>query len=145
MVRFTEEDLKAAGFSKQNDGSWAALKTQIKHAPLIPPKTNKYSNKKTTIGDIKFDSKGEANRYSELKILEDAGEIFNLQLQPRFTMIVEGKKVCTYVADFQYEEYGSDMPVVEDFKGMETQVFKLKKKLFMALYGAKYELRMTKA
>lgn len=69
---------------------------------------NKYRNKKIVIDNIKFDSKLEANRYVELKLLQRAGKIKNLELQPRF-LIQEGFKKngktfrkIEYVADFMY-------------------------------------------
>jgi len=101
---------------------------------------NKYHNKKTIVDGITFDSKKEARRYSELKLLVRAKEISNLELQPKFMLIDKytngnGKKVraLTYVADFQYTtKYGI---VVEDVKGMKTDVYKLKKKLFERIYA----------
>ena len=81
---------------------------------------NKYHNKKTVVDNIKFDSKLEANRYSELKLLEKAGQIFDLKLQPRFLLQpsfkYKGKthRKIEYVADFEYIENGQ--VVVEDVK-----------------------------
>lgn len=49
-------------------------------------KYNKYGNIKTVIDGIKFDSKRESERYLELKLLEKAGEISDLKLQPRFIL-----------------------------------------------------------
>ncbi len=98
---------------------------------------NKYHNIKTKVDNIVFHSKAEAARYSELKFLESNGEIKELLLQPRFSMVVAGKKICDYIADFQYLEESSSggvTMVIEDVKGVETEVFKIKKKLFEALY-----------
>ena len=81
---------------------------------------NKYRNKKIEVDGIVFDSKKEANRYRELKLLEDAGEIINLQRQVKFLLIpsqrepdkrgarggiVKGnllERECSYIADFVY-------------------------------------------
>ena len=60
------------------------------------------------------------------------GEITKLALQPRFPVEIEGVPICTYVADFQYLKDGE--LIVEDVKGMRTQVYKLKKKMVEALY-----------
>ena len=97
----------------------------------------KYSNKKTLIDGHKFDSKKEANRYSELKMLECAGEIDDLKLQPVFLLQdkfvdAEGNKQrkIEYIADFMYKDKNG-RAIVEDVKGMETDVFKIKKKLFL--------------
>ena len=108
---------------------------------------NKYYNKKVVIDGIKFDSIAEGSRYKELKLLERAGEISNLELQPKF-LLQEGFKKngktyrkIEYIADFMYEEKGQ--VVVEDSKGMETDVFKLKHKLFEYKYPG-LELRIMK-
>lgn len=76
----------------------------------------------------------EARHYSELKLREHAGEIVNLELQPKFECIVNGKKICTYIADFRYELTGSGFQETVDVKGMKTTVYKLKKKLVEALF-----------
>lgn len=100
---------------------------------------SKYNNKKTIIDNIKFDSRAEANRYIELKLLEKAGKISDLELQPKFELQEKyinnkGEKVraITYKADFSYIENGK--LIVEDVKGVETKEFKLKKKLFENKY-----------
>jgi dsDNA-binding SOS-regulon protein len=67
---------------------------------------SKYGAVRTEVDGISFASKKEARRYSELKLLERAGEIADLQLQPRFPLTVNGVRVCTYVADFQYRDIG---------------------------------------
>lgn len=83
----------------------------------------KYNNIKTVVDGIKFDSKKEAKRYGELKLLEQAGEISVLRLQVKFNL-----SVCSYVADFVYYDKNKIM-VVEDCKGMKTPVYNLKKKM----------------
>lgn len=67
---------------------------------------NKYRNIKTTVDGIIFDSKKEAARYQELKLLEKAGKIFCLKLQPKFLLIPKTTKrrSVTYTADFCYKE-----------------------------------------
>ena len=80
-----------------------------------------------------FDSKGELARWEELRLLERAGEISDLRRQSMFLLEVSGCKIGTYVADFVYEK-GKET-VVEDFKGVRTPAYRLKKKLMLALYG----------
>lgn len=100
----------------------------------------KYHNKKTVVDGITFDSAAEAGRYTELKLLERAGEIKDLKLQPKFELIPafqkNGKKYrkTTYIADFSYFDNESMKNVVEDVKGVKTQVYALKKKLFEYRY-----------
>ena len=105
---------------------------------------SKYGAIKTTVDGIKFDSKAEARHYQTLKCLERAGEISDLELQPKFDFTIPGfnkdKKIFTYKADFSYYKKGESLPTIEDVKGFETPVFRLKKKLIEALYPIKIEL-----
>ena len=82
---------------------------------------------------IWFASKAEAARYSELKFMEQAGEIKNLILQPSYAIVIAGKKICTYRADFQYEDMRGK--IIEDVKGVLTPIYRLKKKLVEAVHG----------
>lgn len=108
---------------------------------------SKYHNQKIIIDGIKFDSKAEGRRYQELKLLQRAGEIEDLQLQPKFLLQPSFKKngktyrKIEYIADFDY--YVGNKLIVEDVKGMETEVFKLKKKMFDYKYND-IELRVVR-
>jgi hypothetical protein len=93
---------------------------------------SKYNARKTEVDSHTFDSLAESRRYSELKLLEKAGEISGLELQPRYPIVVNGVKVCEYRADFRYFDRGQQ--VVEDVKGFRTDVYQLKKKLVKACY-----------
>lgn len=99
----------------------------------------KYHNTKTVADGIKFDSKLEAERYAQLKILECAGVIRELELQPSFELIPSFKKngktwrKTVYKADFRYILAKDDRIIIEDVKGSTaviTDVFRLKQKLF---------------
>lgn len=111
---------------------------------LDRPITNKYKNKKVVVDNILFDSKKEANYYTKLKILRDAGKILDLELQKRFVLQqgfkLHGKtyRAITYIADFVYKDQEGQTHVV-DTKGYRTQVYKIKKKLFMKKYGTEIE------
>ena len=106
---------------------------------------SKYKNKKTQIDMYIFDSTKEAQRYRELKLLEKAKQISNLELQPRFLLQDSFRKngktyrKIEYVADFKYIENGR--LIVEDVKGLQTDVFKIKHKLFEKKYP-ELELRI---
>lgn len=108
---------------------------------------NKYKNKPTVVDGIRFASKAEARRWGELRLLERAKKISGLRRQPSFALVVAGQKIALYVGDFSYFEpsprLGDVIPVCEDVKGMETRVFKLKAKLFRALYPD-WDLRVVK-
>ena len=101
---------------------------------------NKYGAEATVIDGIRFDSKKEANRYAELKLMEKGKLITDLKLQPRFELQAaftdrRGNKhrKIEYVADFTYWEYGGGH-IIEDVKGCATDMYKLKKKLFLFKY-----------
>lgn len=100
----------------------------------------KYHARRVTVDGIDFDSVGEANRYQQLRLLERAKMIQSLSRQPRFIMSVNGQEVCELRGDFAYFEGGRK--VVEDFKGVMTPAFRLKRKLFKALHPD-IELRVT--
>ncbi|MFA5378064.1 MAG: DUF1064 domain-containing protein [Dehalococcoidia bacterium] len=119
----------------------------------------KYGNKKTVIDGITFDSQLEALRYIELTRLKQAGIVKEIEVQPEFELQpaywkccgevstnVASKHICwmcnkkkpitraiTYRADFRVT-YADGHQEIEDVKGMETAVFKLKKKLFEYRY-----------
>lgn len=118
---------------------------------------SKYKAKKAIVDGIEFDSRKEANRYCELKLLQRAGKIQNLELQKAFELIpaqreadtigkrggiIKGKvieKAVFYRADFVYTENGET--VVEDVKGYKGggayAVFTVKRKLLLYRYGIK--------
>ena len=96
---------------------------------------NKYHNRKTSVDGIRFDSKREANRYIELKLLERSGVIKGLKRQVPYVLINKSSygRATKYVADFVY--YEDDKLVVEDVKGVRTPVYKLKKRLMAERFG----------
>jgi Protein of unknown function (DUF1064) len=105
-------------------------------------RAHKYSAVATVVDNVRFSSKAEARRYAELRLLEKAGAIRELELQPKFPLHVghharhhERVMVTTYVADFRYREGPHGMLVVEDTKGFRTPVYKLKCKMVLAEYG----------
>ncbi len=97
-------------------------------------KPSKYHNRRTVVDGVVLDSQREANRYAELLLLEKAGEIEGLEVHPRFDLQVNGVKIGTYVADFQYFDKRTNRSVVEDVKGVKTTVYQIKKRLVKALY-----------
>ena len=103
---------------------------------------NKYHAKKTVVDGITFDSKKEANRYCELKLLERCGKISHLKLQEKFVLIpaqrgLDGKVVereCSYKADFVYFDDDGKY-IVEDTKGKRTPEYIIKRKLMLKVHG----------
>lgn len=105
-------------------------------------KKSKYRNEKTIVNGIKYDSKKEAKRATELETQERLGLIKNLEkqkkyvLQPSFKFLGKTIREIAYVADFVYEEKGN--LVVEDVKSPITRanpVYKIKKKMMMYIHG----------
>lgn len=96
---------------------------------------NKYGAEKTEVDGRVFASKREAERYQELKILEQAGEIKDLICQWRYRLEVNGTLICHYIADFVYVDLRTKKSICEDVKGVKTPLYKLKKKLMFAVYG----------
>lgn len=86
-----------------------------------------------------FDSTKEGQRYLLLRDAERRGIIKDLETQVRFELIppqdIDGKHMrnCEYIADFCYMKDGRF--IVEDVKGYQTEVFKIKKKLMMYIHG----------
>lgn len=122
---------------------------------LYNNKNNKYNNHKVKIDGEVFDSKREARRYSELKLLQLAGKITNLERQVKYVLIPaqydiqerygkrgqrlkDGKvlleKECAYIADFKYIDVESGELVIEDTKGMRTKDYIIKRKLMLSIY-----------
>ena len=114
---------------------------------------SKYNAKKVEYKGMTFDSKRELKRYKELELLQEAGEISNLQRQVKYVLIpaqreadtigVKGgvkkgkviERECAYTADFVYEEGGET--VVEDSKGFKTKDYSIKRKLMLYVHGIK--------
>lgn len=96
-------------------------------------KRQKYGAQRTMIDGITFDSKKEATRYAELKLLERGKQISFLETQVRFPLVINGTLCATYVADFRYVRDGA--VIVEDVKSTATMtpVYRIKKKLMKAL------------
>ena len=122
------------------DGPCCSLKCESRHHARHKNQKNpkvrqKYGNKKVYHGDLVFHSRGEFRRYLVLQDELRRGDISCLELQPEFAVVVSGKHICFYYADFRYERGGET--VVEDFKSTITaknKVYRLKKKLVEALY-----------
>lgn len=102
---------------------------------------NKYHNEPIIIDGIRFQSKKEGQRWQELRLLQRAGEIDNLQRQVPFVICPQcktrtGKNQMArkYVADFVYTDKTGRL-VVEDAKGVKTDVYKLKKALMLYFHG----------
>jgi hypothetical protein len=106
---------------------------------------SKYGARRTTVDGVTFDSKAEAARYMELRLMERAGEIAALRVHPRYEILPRegGERARHYTPDFEYREGGK--VVVEDVKGGRatmTDAARLRMSLFRRRYPA-IELRIV--
>ena len=114
------------------------IQEQARRKLNIQESKSKYGAQKTSVDGHRFDSKMESQRYAELALLERSGAISDLKLQPKYVLqegfCSRGHKIrsITYIADFSY--YFKGQLIVEDVKGERTQVYMLKKKLFLYKY-----------
>ena len=103
---------------------------QQKNVTLVRmARISKYNNVRTVVDGITFDSKKEAQRYSELRLMEIGNHITNLECQPKLPLMVNGKQVGNYIGDFKSMESGQ--MIIEDVKSKATMtpVYRLKKKI----------------
>ena len=113
---------------------------------MFDSQATKYLNQKITLDGITFASKKEARRYAELKLMQKAGEIYDLQIQVPFVLIpkqtdpITGRlleREAKYIADFTYRSCKTGRITVEDTKGMKTKDYILKRKLMLYRHGIK--------
>ena len=142
-----EDLLFRRGFVKDDKGNYVpkavvATKLVIPNvvAPKViekKPKRGKYNvapkAERTWKGKV-YDSKTEMERAKELCVLESRNEIFHLKEQVAYEIKVNGILICKYIADFVYLNKKGET-IVEDRKGVRTDVFKLKAKLLQATHG----------
>lgn len=97
----------------------------------------KYNNRKTVVDGITFDSKREATRWQQLRLLERGGLIADLDRQVKYELIPKqpGERAVSYYADFVYTDKQTGLTVVEDVKGYRTREYVLKRKLLHWVHG----------
>lgn len=112
-------------------------------------RSGKYNNEHCEVDGEKFDSKAEAKRWCELRLLAKAREITDLKRQVPYLLVPKTarpsggfERECSYVADFTYTDR-TGRSVVEDVKGATTPEFVIKRKLMLHLHGI--EVRLVKA
>lgn len=96
--------------------------------------SRKYRNIPVIVDGVSFPSKREADRWQNLRLLERAGRISDLQRQVPFRMEINGYLICRLIVDFAYKNNAGEL-VAEDAKGVRTPTFRLKAKLLKALHG----------
>ena len=95
---------------------------------------SKYKAKPVVIDGRRFASQKEGRKYSDLKILKRVGKLVDFECQVPFEIIINGQKICKYIADFiTYDPDGKRH--ILDVKGVKTSVYRLKKKLMLVVLG----------
>lgn len=98
-------------------------------------KKNKYGNRKVETEDGVFDSVKEAKRGRALRLLLKSGKIAYLARQVDFELNAGGSHSLIYRADFVYTDISTGKTVIEDVKGMRTEVYKKKYRLMKEVHG----------
>lgn len=101
---------------------------------------NKFGAKRVVLDGITFHSKAEAKFYCELKLREKAGEVTDVELQPRFPLQVESEVIGVYRADFRFWDNVQNRRRVIDVKGVQTREFRRTVKHVLAQYGIRIEV-----
>lgn len=109
--------------------------TSAEYLQFLTRPGNKYHAVRTEFEGRSFHSKAEANRYGDLLLLKKNGDIRDLECQVRYPLKVNNVLITTYVADFRYVDVEKGLQVVEDVKGARTEVYRIKKKMVLAIYG----------
>ena len=128
-ARMTEEQLKACAAASINQEVIAELEG------LHKKKRSKYGNEKIEVDGEEFDSKKEANRWVDLRLLLKAGEIGLLRRQVEYELNQGGTHSLIYKADFTYMMVKTGETVVEDTKGFLTREYKKKRRLMKKVHG----------
>jgi len=102
-------------------------------------KPHKYRAKPCVIDGTHFPSQAEGRRYQELRLMEKAGEISELEVHPRYPITINNQKVCIVELDFAYLDQAAQRHYV-DCKGMDTALSKLKRKLIFAVHAITVEI-----
>ncbi|MCS0459513.1 DUF1064 domain-containing protein [Rhizobium favelukesii] len=114
---------------------------QYQEAIAKPKRGNKFGAKKTVVDGITFDSKREAEVYSDLKLLERAGRISGFECQRKFNLIVNDEIIGVYRADFCFIDHDQDGRFrTIDVKGVVTRDFKRVQKIIKAIYSIDVEV-----
>lgn len=130
MTRWSEADLARVS---------ARIRSQIREPLMVKGNEKvdhrrlKYRNQPVMVSGHRFDSKLEARRFEDLRLLQKAGAISKLEVHKHWDLHVNNIQIGYYEADFTYQEGGKT--VIEDAKGFMTPLYRWKKKHVLAEYG----------
>ncbi len=132
----------------QHGGRIPADKAADALRAMYRTRRHKYGAEPTIIAGVRFDSKGEAKCYGELRLMELAGEISDLRRQVRIPLVgadnkplmFESGRQAVYVADFMFKRKGDTDVTILDHKGYDTPDSKLKRAIVAAMFGRPVEI-----
>lgn len=101
---------------------------------------NKYHAEKVVTDEGVFDSKLEYRRWLELKLLEAAGQIAELERQIPYALELNGVKLGKFTVDHRWRDAQTGQVVVEDVKGVLAREVGLKIRLMEAIHGVNVQL-----
>lgn len=136
--------------SESHFQSWRRSRKLGPQLASLPPeerakKPSKWNNQRCERDGIRFDSQAEMVRYSDLKMLRQAGQIYFLECHPKFTFRINGMKLWTYTADFAYRTQAEEL-VIEDVKNpanSRERNYLKNVKMMQALYGIRVRTVVT--
>lgn len=133
MKGWTLEEIE----KRHQAGKIASYRVIEKQQQEQPGKRSKYGSKRVEVDGIKFDSKKEAGRYMQLRMMERSGLISGLKLQEPYELNPGGTHSLVYKADFVYTDMITGQQVVEDAKGYRTKEYRKKCRLMLEVHGIK--------
>lgn len=113
----------------------AQVRDALKAAGIDTPAPAKYRNRVFEVDGVRWHSKREYERWLALKAMERDGLIRDLERQVTVPLVVNGVQVCRLVIDFRYYDVQAGCVIHDDAKGFRTPEYRLKAKLYAALFG----------
>ena len=136
-LRMSAAAVKRLGVQLPAEKATKDVRGTQERSDTVSAGVSKYGARRTEVDGIVFDSKRESQRYSELRLMEAAGQISGLETKTPgcvFQLVVNGVKIGRFTADFRYTENGET--VIEDSKsGVASRDYILRKKLMLACHG----------
>ena len=111
---------------------WLAMKNKKRNKYTGMTKEDKYVSCTCTLGHM-HNSRDEKSYCNVLKYRKDAGDIKSFKVEVYYPFVINGHKICGHYVDFQVVNNDGTIHV-EEYKGFETALWRIKKKLFKACY-----------
>ena len=137
---------RTSGYDVARANTTAALVAELQAAEKPAQRRNKFNARRTTIDGITYHSAREAKICHEFRLMERAGEIQWLELQPKYEFTVNGEVIGSYTADAKYfdmrkgDQHGWHVVDVKSPATAKLPAFKRNVKLMMACHGIEVEV-----